>query len=194
MARRSGRADASCWTRSSVDVSLSDMHPPQWCYFLRVAPDLCANAFVTVDRQGNHVHESQPGARMRRCSYEPSTGHCRVNYSSTLPVCQWRASRRQRQRAAPMADAPEHAAGLSYRSPLTAALNSTTDIERTVAFFGACDTRPTLFLLSVALESARRFHPLAGYFVLLPEAEAGQSHDENARFGRRCSASGPMET
>ena len=41
--------------------------------------------------------------------------------------------------------------------------------EDTVAFFGAVDSRPLLFLMSVALLSTRRFHPQAGFFILVPE-------------------------
>ena len=41
--------------------------------------------------------------------------------------------------------------------------------EDTVAFFGAVDSRPLLFMMSVALLSARRFHPQAGFFILVPE-------------------------
>ena len=48
-------------------------------------------------------------------------------------------------------------------------------LERSVAFFGAVDTRPHLFLLSVTLASVRRFHPQSGYFVLLPETKANWS-------------------
>ena len=40
--------------------------------------------------------------------------------------------------------------------------------EDTVAFFGAVDSRPLLFLMSVALLSTRRFHPQAGFFILVP--------------------------
>lgn len=43
-----------------------------------------------------------------------------------------------------------------------------TSLEKVVAFFGAVDTRPHLFMLSVALESVQRFHPAAGYFALIP--------------------------
>ena len=45
-------------------------------------------------------------------------------------------------------------------------------LERSIAFFGAVDSRPHLFLQVIALHSVRRFHPGAGYFVLLPEAAA----------------------
>ena len=40
--------------------------------------------------------------------------------------------------------------------------------ENTVAFFGAIDSRPLLFLMSVTLLSTRRFHPQAGFFILVP--------------------------
>ena len=40
--------------------------------------------------------------------------------------------------------------------------------EDTVAFFGAVDSRPLLFLMSVALLSTRRYHPQAGFFILVP--------------------------
>ena len=43
-------------------------------------------------------------------------------------------------------------------------------LEHSVAFFGAVDSRPHLFLQIVALQSVRRFHPGSGFFVLLPEA------------------------
>lgn len=43
-------------------------------------------------------------------------------------------------------------------------------LERTVAFFGAVDTRPHLFLQVATLLSVHRFHPGSGFFVLLPEA------------------------
>lgn len=43
-------------------------------------------------------------------------------------------------------------------------------LERSVAFFGAVDSRPQLFMLTVALESIRRHHPLSGFYALLPEA------------------------
>ena len=42
-------------------------------------------------------------------------------------------------------------------------------LEHSVAFFGAVDSRPYLFLQIVALQSVRRFHPASGFFVLLPE-------------------------
>ena len=45
--------------------------------------------------------------------------------------------------------------------------------EDTVAFFGAVDSRPLLFFISVTLLSVRRFHPRAGFFVLVPKREAG---------------------
>jgi len=49
--------------------------------------------------------------------------------------------------------------------------------EDTVAFFGAVDSRPLLYLMSVTLLSVRRFHPQAGYFVLVPaERAAAWSH------------------
>lgn len=44
--------------------------------------------------------------------------------------------------------------------------------EDTVAFFGAVDSRPLLFLMSVALLSTRRFHPQAGFFILVPVEHA----------------------
>ena len=47
-------------------------------------------------------------------------------------------------------------------------------LERSIAFFGAVDTRPHLFLQSITLQSVRRFHPASGYFVLLPEAKVAK--------------------
>ena len=43
-------------------------------------------------------------------------------------------------------------------------------LERSVAFFGAVDSRPLLFLQVVALQSVRRYHPSSGFFVMMPEA------------------------
>ena len=43
--------------------------------------------------------------------------------------------------------------------------------EDTVAFFGAVDSRPLLFLMTVALLSTRRFHPTAGFFILVPREQ-----------------------
>ena len=47
--------------------------------------------------------------------------------------------------------------------------------ETSVAFFGAVDSRPYLFLMATALNSVRRFHPLSGYFVLVPEGSGWTS-------------------
>jgi hypothetical protein len=44
--------------------------------------------------------------------------------------------------------------------------------EASVAFFGAVDSRPYLFYMTVSLLSVHRFHPAAGYFALVP---AGKS-------------------
>eukprot|EP00965_Chrysotila_dentata_P011276 367482-Pleurochrysis_carterae.AAC.2 len=44
--------------------------------------------------------------------------------------------------------------------------------EKSVAFFGAVDSRAYLFLMTVALRSAQRFHPQSGYFVLVPTGRA----------------------
>ena len=48
-------------------------------------------------------------------------------------------------------------------------------IKPSVAFFGAADNRPSLFFLTVTLQSVRRFHRKSAYFALLPEAEAAGS-------------------
>jgi hypothetical protein len=40
--------------------------------------------------------------------------------------------------------------------------------ESDIAFFGAVDTRPHLFLMTVTLLSVHRFHPHAGLFLLIP--------------------------
>jgi len=57
--------------------------------------------------------------------------------------------------------------------------------EASVAFFGAVDSRPYLFYMIVSLLSAQRFHPAAGYFVLVP---AGKS-DEWGPYAEQLSGS-----
>ena len=57
--------------------------------------------------------------------------------------------------------------------PETSTGDCTEPAEDTVAFFGAVDSRPLLFLVSVTLLSVRRFHPRAGFFVLVPREVAG---------------------
>ena len=72
---------------------------------------------------------------------------------------QWQASR-----------AAAASADINSRMRNNSGVNSR--LERTVAFFGAVDTRPHLFMINVALQSVQRFHPTAGYFVLLPSEHA----------------------
>ena len=53
-------------------------------------------------------------------------------------------------------------------------------LERSVAFFGAVDTRPHLFFLTVSLASIQRFHPLSGYFALIPQQFSARGSRWNA--------------
>lgn len=46
--------------------------------------------------------------------------------------------------------------------------------EASIAFFGAVDSRPYLFYMVISLLSAHRFHPAAGYFVLVPPGKAAE--------------------
>ena len=61
-------------------------------------------------------------------------------------------------------------------------------LERSVAFFGAVDSRPYLFMMNVALQSVQRFHPMAGYFVLLPSKDANIGCSSNAWSKGDCSS------
>ena len=57
-------------------------------------------------------------------------------------------------------------------SDLRAPTNLCTPKESSVAFFGAADNQIYMYLLTITLLSTRRFHPKAGYFILMPENEA----------------------
>ena len=61
-------------------------------------------------------------------------------------------------------------------------------LERSVAFFGAVDSRPYLFMMNVALQSVQRFHPMAGYFVLLPSKDENIGCSSNAWSKGDCSS------
>ena len=47
--------------------------------------------------------------------------------------------------------------------------------EDQVAFFGAVDSRAHLYLSVVSLLSVQRFHPEAGYFMLVPGERAARA-------------------
>ena len=67
-------------------------------------------------------------------------------------------------------------------------------LERSVAFFGAVDSRPYLFMLNVALQSVRRFHPLAGYFALLPRVDPHAKCRKSELAIDDCSARGLLRS
>ena len=62
----------------------------------------------------------------------------------------------------------------SELSDLSAPDGLCTPKESQVAFFGAADSRIYIFLLSVTLLSTHRFHPTAGFFILMPKREADE--------------------
>lgn len=43
-----------------------------------------------------------------------------------------------------------------------------------MAFFGAVDSRPYLFYMTISLLSAQRFHPAAGFFALVPTGKSAE--------------------
>ena len=58
--------------------------------------------------------------------------------------------------------------------------------EDQVAFFGAVDSRAHLYLSVVSLLSVQRFHPEAGYFMLVPgERAAARAAAERGRGATR---------
>ena len=59
-----------------------------------------------------------------------------------------------------------------WPAPAVDARTVCTPLESRVAFFGAADGKPHLYVLTVALLSAHRFHPAAGYYALMPQGEA----------------------
>lgn len=132
-------------------------------------------------RRGNHSSTSAHRSRPRHKSHVNLTAALAYAKQSGFLLGNRTALQRQ-QKLHPRQQHRNHSSTSEHTSKRNA--NGTASrLERTVAFYGAVDSRPYLFLLNVALQSVRRFHPSAGYFALLPSSSSGATGCEAATTG-----------